>query len=104
MTCDSIIPHALVYDPVSNPKGARCDVYDNDATVFGRDPKTGFARRPLDNIGVQYGLVAFNSGTITAEQFVELNEKMGGYDDAPSTWCMRNTRRSASIKSTRLWS
>ena len=81
MTCDSIIPHALVYDPVSNPKGARCDVYDNEANVFGRDPKTGFARRPLDNIGVQYGLVAFNSGTITPEQFLELNEKIGGYDD-----------------------
>jgi hypothetical protein len=80
-TCDSIIPRALVYDPVSNPKGARCDLYDNELNVFGPDPKTGFARRPLDNVGVQYGLVAFNSGKISAEQFLELNEKVGGYDE-----------------------
>ncbi|MGD1103711.1 MAG: DUF6351 family protein [Terriglobia bacterium] len=81
MTCNSIIPRALVYDPVSNRKGARCDVYDNEINVFGPDPKTGFARRPLDNVGVQYGLVAFNGGKINAEQFLELNEKVGGYDD-----------------------
>ena len=43
--------------------------------------RTGFARRPLDNVGVQYGLVAFNRGIISAEQFLELNEKVGGYDD-----------------------
>jgi len=81
MTCSSTIPRALVYDPVSNPKGARCDVYDNQLNVFGPDPQTGFARRPLDNVGVQYGLVAFNSGKITGEQFLELNEKVGGFDD-----------------------
>ena len=80
VSCSSIIPRALVYDPVSNPKGARCDVYDNEVNVFGRDPKTDFARRPLDNVGVQYGLVAFNSGKITAEQFLELNEKVGVFD------------------------
>ena len=26
--------------------------------IWGRDPKTGFARRPMDNIGIQYGLTA----------------------------------------------
>lgn len=81
MTCNSVIPHALVYDPVSNPTGARCDVYDNEVNIFGHDPKTGFARRPLDNVGVQYGLAAFNAGKITAEQFLELNAKIGGYDN-----------------------
>jgi hypothetical protein len=81
VTCNKIIPHELVYDPVTNPQGARCDVYDNQVNVFGRDPKTGFARRPLDNVGVQYGLVAFNKGIISAEQFLELNQNMGGYDD-----------------------
>jgi hypothetical protein len=34
----------------------------------------------LDNVGVQYGLVAWNSGKITAEQFLELNQRIGGYD------------------------
>jgi len=42
----------------------------------GRDPKTGFARRPLDNVGVQYGLEALNAGVITKDQFLELNDKI----------------------------
>ena len=85
MRCNSIVPHALVYDPLANRKGARCDVYDNQINVFGPDPRTGVARRPLDNVGVQYGLVAFNRGIIGAEQFLELNEKVGGYDDEGKT-------------------
>jgi hypothetical protein len=48
--------------------------------VFGRDPKTGFARRPFDNVGVQYGLRAFTNGQITFEQFLELNRRVGGHD------------------------
>ena len=74
------LPEAMRYDPVKNPTGARCDVYDHAVNVWGRDPKTGFARRPLDNVGVQYGLGALNSGTITKEQFLDLNAKIGGYD------------------------
>jgi hypothetical protein len=89
--CNPVIPRALVYDPASNPKGARCDIYDNEVNVFGRDPKTGFARRPLDNVGVQYGLVAFNRGIISAEQFLELNEKVGGYDDDGNITATRMT-------------
>ncbi len=79
--CDASIPHALIYDPASNPRGARCDLYDNQINVFGAAPQTGFARRPIDNVGVQYGLVAFNRGIISAEQFLELNETVGGYDE-----------------------
>jgi len=91
VTCNKIIPHELVYDPVANPQGARCDVYDNQVNVFGRDPKTGFARRPLDNVGVQYGLVAFNKGIISAEQFLELNQNMGGYNDQGNLSATRMT-------------
>lgn len=80
LTCDAVIPRELVYDPVKNPRGARCDIYDNQINIYGRDPKTGFARRPLDNVGVQYGLKALNAGAIGAEQFIELNERIGGYD------------------------
>lgn len=71
----------MIYDRVRNPKGVRCSLFDNQVNLYGRNPKTGFARRVFDNIGVQYGLSAFNSGQISAEQFVELNEKAGGYDD-----------------------
>jgi hypothetical protein len=31
-------------------------------------------------VGVQYGLAALNAGVITATQFLNLNEKIGGYD------------------------
>ena len=48
--------------------------------MYGRDPDTGFARRALDNVGVQYGLQALNAGVITMAQFLELNEGIGGYD------------------------
>jgi hypothetical protein len=48
--------------------------------AFGRDPATGFARRPLDNVGIQYGLRAFNDGTISFDQFLDLNTRIGGHD------------------------
>jgi Tannase-like family of unknown function (DUF6351) len=78
--CDRVVPLEIIYDPIDNPKGLRCDLYDSDVNVLGRDPGTGFARRPLDNVGVQYGLVAFNSAKIDAEKFIELNATIGGYD------------------------
>jgi hypothetical protein len=78
--CDPAIPKEMIYDRIAKPKGLRCDFYQNDVNVLGSDPVTGFARRPLDNVGVQYGLAAFNAGEIGAEQFVELNEVVGGYD------------------------
>jgi hypothetical protein len=76
-----VVPEAQRYDPATNPDGVRCDVYDHTVNVFGRDPRTGFARRPLDNVGIQYGLKALNAGTITAEQFLDLNEHVGGFDE-----------------------
>ncbi|MEU4294941.1 DUF6351 family protein [Kribbella sp. NPDC026596] len=77
--CD-IIPPAQRYDPVGNPHGVRCDVYDHTITAYGADPETGFARRPLDNVGVQYGLGVLKSGVITVDQFLDLNERIGGFD------------------------
>ncbi|HEY6403045.1 MAG TPA: DUF6351 family protein, partial [Blastocatellia bacterium] len=47
---------------------------------YGRDPKTGFARKPQDNVGLQYGLAALNDGAISVDEFLELNEKIGGND------------------------
>src|SRR6185312_15790874 len=78
--CPVELPRALRYNPVTNPTGARCDVYDHTVNAYGRDPATGFARRPLDNTGVQYGLKTLNDGTIGVEQFLDLNEKIGGFD------------------------
>ncbi len=70
----------LVYNATTNPKGARCTVHDVNANSLGRDATTGFARRPLDNIGIQYGLVALRNGGLTTTQFLDLNERIGGYD------------------------
>jgi len=78
--CDKTIPKDLIYEPTTRPKGIRCDFYDDQTAVLGRNPKTGFAYRTLDNVGVQYGLLAFNRGQIDSEQFVELNERIGGFD------------------------
>lgn len=78
--CDSSLPKEMIYDRISNYSGTRCTFYDNAINVLGRDPKTGFARRTLDNVGIQYGLVAFNAGKIDADEFIELNERIGGYD------------------------
>ena len=78
--CNPAIPQDMLYDAKTNPKGARCSIYDHAVNSFGRDPKNGFARRPLDNVGVQYGLKALNAGTISKEQFLDVNKLIGGVD------------------------
>jgi hypothetical protein len=83
------VPTSMRYIPETapgggNPHGARATVYDVSRNVFGIDPVTGFALRPFDNVGVQYGLAALNSGVITKEQFLDLNERIGGYDQDAS--------------------
>lgn len=78
--CPAVLPEELRYDPETNPGGARCDVYDHTVNVYGTDPETGFALRPLDNGGIQYGLKTLQDGTITVDQFLDLNEGVGGFD------------------------
>ncbi len=76
--CDASVPAKLVYDRRRNAAGIRCDLFNNAINVFGRDASTGQAQRTFDNVGVQYGLEAFNSGVIDAEQFIALNHNIGG--------------------------
>jgi hypothetical protein len=71
---------ALVYDPVTNPGGVRCDVQDYQSAIWGFRPSDGFARSPYANVGVQYGLDALNAGDITPDQFIALNHGIGGTD------------------------
>lgn len=77
---NAIVPVSLRYDPVNNPRGIRGTVYDAAKNVYGVDPATGFALRPFDNTGVQYGLAALNAGAISTTQFLDLNAQIGGYD------------------------
>jgi Tannase-like family of unknown function (DUF6351) len=77
---NAIVPEALRYDPLKSPHGARPTLFDSARNIYGIDPNTGFARRPFDNVGVQYGLTALNSGAIGAKEFLALNKNIGGYD------------------------
>lgn len=78
--CDPAADPAAIYDAATNPGGVRCTLQDANVNQLGRMPGAALAQRPLDNVGVQYGLVAFNEGTITFEQFARLNEAVGGID------------------------
>ncbi|MGZ6047521.1 MAG: DUF6351 family protein [Phenylobacterium sp.] len=69
-----------VWDPATNPKGARCALADWRVNEYGRDPATGYARTTEDNTGLQYDLKGLNAGAITVDEFLDLNEKVGGYD------------------------
>jgi hypothetical protein len=77
--CAPAIPLSEIYGP-QNRRGLRCTLQDSNRNLFGIDPATGFAQRPLSNVGVQYGLEALRAKVITPEQFVLLNEQIGGYD------------------------
>jgi hypothetical protein len=74
------LPLSMGYDPVTNPNGLRCAGQDHAISIWGREPGTNRARSTRDNVGVQYGLRALVSGAITPEEFVVLNEKIGGSD------------------------
>jgi hypothetical protein len=64
----------------ANPGGIRCTLQDYNIAVFGPRDATGYAKTPHDNLGIQYGFNALNAGQITLEQFLKLNELIGGYD------------------------
>jgi hypothetical protein len=70
------LPAGQVYDPVTNPGGMRCSHWDHAASVWGKRAD-GEANATRDNTGVQYGLKALTSGSITPEEFVTLNETIG---------------------------
>lgn len=79
------------FDSETNPGGVRCDILTLMRNQLGLRPESvwsaqeqaagrGFAGLPFGNAGVQYGLEALEGGRITPEQFVDLNEKIGGLD------------------------
>jgi hypothetical protein len=76
--CD--LPADLVYNPVTTPTGVRCTPQDYEVAIWGTRPQDGFAKRPVDNVGIQFGLDALNAGRITPDQFIALNLGIGGVD------------------------
>src|SRR6185312_3018026 len=71
---------AKQYNAKTNKHGVRCDLQDYTINVVGKRAKDGFANRPFDNVGIQYGLKALREGAITTDQFVDLNTHIGGLD------------------------
>jgi hypothetical protein len=90
----------------TNTAGVRCTLADYMVNVFDRRASDGYAGRPLDNVGLQYGLNALMAGKITKQQFVDLNVKIGGADinaipqperTAADEPALRNAHRSGAI-------
>lgn len=69
-----------VFNRITKPDGVRCDIFQTNVNLLGKRPGTQEAQRPLDNVGVQFGFVPLNKGTITVKEFLDLNEKIGGFD------------------------
>ena len=63
----------------NNPLGARCTIQDYVKYLFGVGPDNK-APRPIDNVGVQYGLQNLLNGTLTKDRFVDVNWRIGGMD------------------------
>jgi hypothetical protein len=95
---NAAVPQAKRYHPIDNRNGARPTIFDAARNVYGTDPSTGFALRPFDNVGVQYGLNALNAGTITVAQFLDLNERSGGVDHDSNYAARRTTGDAGAIK------
>ena len=95
------LPAALVYDPTTNPNGTRCGDPDLAAAVWGTTAGipagSTRARQTGDNGGIQYGLKALLAGAITAEEFVTLNEKIGGLDADSNRMAARSTADLAAL-------
>jgi hypothetical protein len=79
ISVDDAIPAAAMWSP-QNQRGVKCSTLQQLANQLGVDHRTGFVPSPMDNTGVQYGLAALNSGQITPQQFISLNQAIGGFD------------------------
>lgn len=83
----------LVYDRTANPKGLRCAGAEHAMSQLGSfvgDDGIERGNGVIDNQGVQYGLGALRDGALSAEEFVRLNEGVGGYD-GDLVWQARRT-------------
>jgi hypothetical protein len=79
-TNNCLLLDSQVYDAAKNPNGVRCTIPEYAISTWGAMPGTHVAPRTNDNAGIQYGLTALAGGQISAEEFVSLNEKIGGSD------------------------
>jgi hypothetical protein len=95
---NTAVPADMRFDPKTNPRGPRPTVFDAAKNIYGVNDATGAALRPYDNTGVQYGLKALNSGAITVAQFLDLNERIGGFDQDANYVTARTAGDAGAIK------
>jgi hypothetical protein len=77
------LPNTAVYDPANAAATAnlpRCDAWSWAVSIWGHLLGGTAPLITRDNVGVQYGLKALMNGSINAEEFVTLNESVGGVD------------------------
>jgi len=88
------LPNTAVYDP-ANPVATaslpRCNAWSWAESIWGKVPGSPAANDTRDNAGVQYGLKALRDHAITAEEFVTLNETVGGIDRDSTARAARST-------------
>lgn len=92
------VPASVIFNPTTNPGGIRCSIFDSMINVYGTDPTTKLARRTDDNVGLQYGLNALKAGTINVNQFLALNENIGGFDQNGSIVAQRSVANDDALK------
>ena len=74
-------PRYVYFESLFAPEVARqvpFTYWDNQKRIYGTD-EDGYGRRTFDNVGVQYGLAALKNNQITIEEFLRLNDNIGGW-------------------------
>ncbi|MEJ5988787.1 DUF6351 family protein [Ramlibacter sp. PS3R-8] len=88
------LPNSAVYnpaDPVNTAHLPRCNAWSWAESIWGKAGSGPAANDTRDNEGVQYGLKALKDHVITAEEFVTLNELVGGIDRDSTARAARST-------------
>ena len=73
-------PGSIRYDPITNPTGARGSFTDGMVNVFGIDPRPALLAPCSTMSACSMDLNAVNKGDITVDEFLDLNERIGGLD------------------------
>ncbi|MDH4170381.1 MAG: DUF6351 family protein [Acidimicrobiia bacterium] len=87
-----------VFIPGFNPTGIRCTPWDAASHLYSAPDAEGHPEAPYDNVGVQYGLQAFQDRVIGVGQFLALNETIGGRDADGLPQAPRSSARTGQIE------
>ena len=95
------LPSSAVYDPANAATTAalpRCNAWSWAESIWGKAAGSPAARDTRDNVGVQYGLKALRDNAINAEEYVTLNELVGGIDRDSTPRAARSQADTAALE------